>query len=378
MSIIYSGHASRKKTLSERTHKDTFTRGDEVDQPTNGYIGLMTGGGDCPGLNAAIRAVVRRALREGLQVMGIKSGWEGLIDGRIEPLTSSSVAGIQYRGGTILGTSRCNPFSSKIHLEKIRENWEKHDLDSLVVVGGNGTLSCAARMFRDEGYPIVGVPKTIDNDVSGTDFTFGFDTAVSIATEAIDRLHTTAEANHRVMVVELMGRHSGWIAAYAGLAGGADMILIPEIPFRLSAICEALEKRKDANRPFSILVVAEDSRPHQDENFLTDEQSDRIYREDHLGGIGPILARKIEERTNISARVSVLGYIQRGGAPTAFDRVLATRLGVNAVEMLLRGEFGRMSAIQGTALTSVALSEIEGKFKPLDLSLYHTAEVFFG
>jgi phosphofructokinase-like protein len=342
------------------------------------YIGVLTGGGDCPGLNAVIRAVVRRAAADGVPVLGIHWGWRGLIDGDIEPLTRSSVAGIQHKGGTILGTSRCNPFSEGASLGRIRDHWRKFGLRSLIVVGGNGTLSASLRMWKDEGYPIVGVPKTIDNDLHGTDYTFGFDTAVAIATEAIDRLHTTAEAHHRVMVVEVMGRHSGWIATHAGIAGGADMILVPEIPFRISKVCEMLSKRKQIGRPFSIVVVAEDARPHEEEDFLSEDERRRIYREERLGGIGQIVARQIEERTRIETRVTVLGYTQRGGSPTAYDRVLATRLGVYAVEMALRGEFGRMAALKGSAMASVSLEEVAGRSRPVDAEVYRMAEIFFG
>jgi 6-phosphofructokinase 1 len=344
----------------------------------DGYLGIMTAGGDCPGLNAVIRAVVRRAQVERVPVLGVHSGWQGLIDGDIEPLTRYSVAGIQYRGGTILGTSRANPLRDNESLAKIRENWRKFGLAALVVVGGNGTLSAAMRMWRDHGYQIVGVPKTIDNDVCGTDYTFGFDTAVSIATEAIDRLHTTAEAQHRVMVVEVMGRHSGWIATYAGMAGAADLILVPEIPFRISEICNMLSKRKEMGRPFSIVVVAEDSHPDPDEDFLTDEQKQRVYNQERLGGIGELVAREIERRTELSTRVTVLGYIQRGGTPTAADRVLATRLGVHAVEMALSNAYGQMAALSGTEIISVPLEEVAGKSKPVSEALYRTAEIFFG
>lgn len=342
------------------------------------YLGVMTGGGDCPGLNAVIRAVVRRALADNVPVLGVYSGWEGLIEGNVSPLTRHSVAGIQYKGGTILGTSRCNPLSSDERLARIRDNWGKFGLKSLIVVGGNGTLSCSMRMWRDHGIQLVGVPKTIDNDVPGTDYTFGFDTAVSIATDAIDRLHTTAEALHSVMVVEVMGRHSGWIAAYAGIAGAADLILVPEIPFRISEICQLLAKRKEMGRPFSIVVVAEDAKPHFEEDFLSEEQRARVFREGHLGGIGQLVAQQIERRAGIQTRVSVLGYIQRGGSPTAYDRVLATRFGVHAVEMVLRGEFGRMVALKGTTIASVPLEEIADKYRPLDEEIYRTAQTFFG
>jgi 6-phosphofructokinase 1 len=342
------------------------------------YLGVMTGGGDCPGLNAVIRAVVRRSMIDKIPVLGIHAGWQGLIDGDIEPLTRYSVAGIQYKGGTILGTSRCNPLESPEHLLKMRDNWRKFGLNRLIVVGGNGTLSGSMRLWRDHGYPIIGVPKTIDNDIAGTDYTFGFDTAVSIATEAIDRLHTTAEAHHRVMVVEVMGRHTGWIATFAGIAGAADMILIPEKPFRISQVCEMLQKRKEMGRPFSIVVVAEDARPHPEEDFLTQDQKQQIFREESLGGIGRHVGRQIEERTRISTRVTVLGYIQRGGSPSAYDRVLATRLGVHAVELALRGEFGRMVALKGTEIGSVPLEEIADIHRPVDEHIFRTAEIFFG
>ncbi|HKS42416.1 MAG TPA: ATP-dependent 6-phosphofructokinase [Blastocatellia bacterium] len=342
------------------------------------YLGVMTSGGDCPGLNAVIRAIVRRAQVDKVNVLGVNSGWQGLIDGDIAPLTRQSVAGIQYKGGTILGTSRRNPLEGDETLARIRDNWNKFGLSSLIVVGGNGTLSCSMRMWRDHGYPIVGVPKTIDNDVPGTDYTFGFDTAVSIATEAIDRLHTTAEALHRVMVVEVMGRHSGWIAAYAGIAGAADLILVPEIPFRISEICDLLARRKEKGRPFSIVVVAEDAKPHFDEDFLTEAQKARVFQEGHLGGVGQLVAQQIEKRAGIETRVTVLGYIQRGGSPSAYDRVLATRFGVYAVEMVLRGEFGRMAAVHGTVIASVSLEEIADKYRPLDAEIYRTAKTFFG
>jgi len=343
-----------------------------------GYLGVLVGGGDCPGLNAVIRAIVRRALQDHISVLGIHTGWKGLIDGDIEPLTRYSVAGLQYKGGTILGTSRFDPLGNEESLQKIRDHWKRYGLGALIVVGGNGTLSASMRMWRDHGYKIVGIPKTIDNDIPETDYTFGFDTAVSTASEAIDRLHTTAEAHHRVMVVEVMGRHTGWIAIYAGIAAGADLILVPEIPFRMSDICDMLSKRKEMGRPFSIVVVAEDARPSADEDFLSVDERKRIYREGHLGGIGQIVARLIEERTGLSTRVSVLGYIQRGGTPTANDRVLATRMGVHAVEMVMRGEFGRMASLRGSQITSVPLEQIADKVKRVDDITLKTAEVFFG
>ncbi|HLL76829.1 MAG TPA: ATP-dependent 6-phosphofructokinase [Pyrinomonadaceae bacterium] len=341
-------------------------------------IGILTAGGDCPGINAVIRAVVRRATTKDAQVLGIKNGWLGLVEGDIEPLTRSSVRGILPRGGTILGTSRLNPLDSDEHLRGIRANWERYGLSALVVVGGDGTLSTAHEMWRLHGYPLVGVPKTIDNDVGGTDFTFGFDTAVSIVTEAVDRLHSTAESHHRVMVVEVMGRHTGWIAAYGGIAGGADAILVPEHPFRLSRVCDFIKHRASQGSPFSIIVVAEDARPVPEENFLSEEERRRIYRHERLGGIGDLLAREIEGRTEIQTRVTKLGYVQRGGSPTAFDRVLATRFGVKAFEMIAAGEWGQMAALRGTKMVSVPLSEAVGGAKRLDEEIYHVAEIFFG
>ncbi|HMG33462.1 MAG TPA: ATP-dependent 6-phosphofructokinase [Blastocatellia bacterium] len=343
-----------------------------------GYLGVLTGGGDCPGLNAMIRAVVRRASLEDLPVLGILEGWRGLVEGNIERLTPHSAAGIQYKGGTIIGTSRLNPIANPELMAKISHHWKQSGIGALVVIGGNGTLSCAYRMWREHGYPIVGVPKTIDNDICGTDYSPGFDTAVSVATEAIDRLHTTAEALHRVMVVEVMGRHHGWIATYAGTAGAADLILIPERPFRISEVCDLLSKRNARGRPFSIVVVAEAARPHPDEDFLTDEQKQRIYREDHLGGIGELVARKIEELCGLSTRVTVLGYIQRGGSPSSYDRVLATRLGVKAVELVLTGKFGQMAALTGTEMTSVPLEDIYNKTRPIDEEIFREASIFFG
>jgi 6-phosphofructokinase 1 len=343
-----------------------------------GRIGILTGGGDCPGLNAVIRAVVRRAMREDTYVLGIKSGWAGLITGDVEPLTRYSVAGIQYKGGTILGTSRTDPFKDDESLQKIRDNWRKYGLKALIVAGGNGTLTVAHRMAVEEGYPVVGVPKTIDNDIAATDFSFGFNTAVQIATDAIDRLHTTAESHHRVMVIEVMGRHTGWIAAYAGIAGAADVILVPEIPFRISAVADMLNRRREMGRPHSIVVVAEDAKAHPDEDFLSVEQKKSVYQEERLGGIGQLVAREIEKLTGIEARVSVLGYIQRGGSPTAFDRVLATRFGVYAFEMVLEGKFGRMAALSGNRIVDAPLSEAVAGYKYLDPEIYHTAEVLFG
>jgi 6-phosphofructokinase 1 len=341
-------------------------------------IGILTGGGDCPGLNAAIRAVVRRALSLNTEVLGVKNGWQGLVEGDVEPLTRHSITGILPRGGTILGTSRFNPSDNAAAIRRIESNWLKYDLNALVVIGGEGTLAAAFEMWRDHKLSLVAVPKTIDNDLAGTDFTFGFDTAVSVVTDAIDRLHSTAESHHRVMVVEVMGRHTGWIAAYGGIAGGADVILVPEHPFKLSRVCALLEQRRQQGRAFSIVVVAEDAHPHPDENFLSEQISEDIFSHARLGGIGAILAREIERGTGIETRVTNLGYVQRGGSPTAFDRVLATRLGVKAYDMVANREWGRMAAVRGSHITSVSLAEAIGNLKTLDEEIYNVAEIFSG
>lgn len=341
-------------------------------------IGVLTGGGDCPGLNAAIRAIVRRANADKVEVLGFRSGWQGLVENDFIELDRSSVTGILPRGGTILGTSRYNPVKEPQSIPSLIENWTTHRLAGLIVVGGEGTLSAALELYRDHHLQLVGVPKTIDNDVCGTDFTFGFDTAVSIVTDAVDRLHTTAESHHRVMVVEVMGRHTGWIAAYGGIAGGADVILVPEHPFRISRVCDLLQVRKTQGRAFSIVVVAEDAHPHPDEPFLDEAQCNAIYRHDRLGGIGEALAREIERCTDIQSRVTKLGYVQRGGSPTAFDRLLATRFGIKAYEMIREEKWGQMAAIRGNRITSVPLAEAIGQLKYLDEEIYRVAEVFFG
>ncbi len=341
-------------------------------------IGILTAGGDCPGLNAVIRAVVRRASSDGTEVLGIKNGWRGLVEGDVEPLTRDSVTGILPRGGTILGTSRFNPLQDQETFKSILENSRKYALSALVVVGGEGSLSAALDLWREYNYPVVGIPKTIDNDILGTDFTFGFDTAVGIVTDAVDRLHSTAESHHRVMVVEVMGRHTGWIAAYGGIAGGADVVLVPEHPFKLSHVCGLLQHRLQQGRAFSIVVVAEDAHPHPDEDFLNSEISNQIFRHDRLGGIGTVLAHEIERTTGIETRVTKLGYVQRGGSPSPFDRVLATRFGVKAYEMVLERQWGYMAALSANQIISFPLSEAVRDIKRLDEEIYRVAEVFFG
>jgi 6-phosphofructokinase 1 len=339
----------------------------------------MTGGGDCPGLNAVIRAVVRRALKEeGAEVLGVFNGWRGLIEDDVRPLNRLSVTGILPRGGTILGTSRANPNDHPGHVARILENWRKHRFDGLIVVGGDGTLRAARDMWVGHGLKVVGVPKTIDNDLAGTDFPFGFDTAVNTVMEAVDRLHSTAESHHRAMVIEVMGRNAGWIATYGGLAGGADVILVPEYPFRISRVCELLRRREAQGSAFSIIVVAEDARPHPDEDFLSDTIRQEIYRRGRLGGIGFYLARQIERVTGIDTRHANLGYVQRGGSPTAFDRVLATRFGVKAFETALAGGWGQMVSLRGTGIVTVSLDEAVNQTKSLDEEIYRVAEIFFG
>jgi ATP-dependent phosphofructokinase / diphosphate-dependent phosphofructokinase len=333
-------------------------------------VGLLTGGGDCPGLNAVIRAVVRRAQQQGLEVLGIRNGFLGLIEGDVEPLTGFSVTGILPKGGTILGTSRCDPLRTTEDRQRLLNNLKRYGIDALIAVGGDGTLS-AARELHEMGVPIVGVPKTIDNDLKGTDYTFGFDTAVNVVRDAVDRLHTTAESHHRVMVVEVMGRRVGWIAALGGLAGGADFILIPEKPYRLDEMCKVLDSRHRRGRPFSIVVVAEGA-------FAAGEDPPARVGEGGSASIGFRVAKEIAERLGVETRVTVLGHIQRGGSPTAFDRIIGTRFGIRALDLVREGRFGHMVALHGTRIDAVPLSEATAGPKQMDLEQFADAEVFFG
>lgn len=339
-------------------------------------IGILTGGGDCPGLNSVIRAVVRKAHKEGVETVGIRNGWKGLIDKNTVALDLNSVSGILPKGGTILGTSRTNPYKKEGDIEKVKANIKGLKLDALIASGGEDTLGVALKLVKD-GQKVVGVPKTIDNDLSCTDYTFGFDTAVNIATEAIDRLHTTAESHHRIMVVELMGRHAGWIALHAGMAGGADVILIPEIPIDIKEVCELLKRRRQRGKGFSIVVVAEGAKFKKGDIILQEEKLD-AFGHVRLGGIGQMLGDKIEELTGFETRVTVLGHIQRGGTPTAFDRVLGTRFGVKAVEMIMAGKFGMMASLQGNEIVEVPLEKAVGVLKTVDKDFYNIAEIFFG
>jgi 6-phosphofructokinase 1 len=340
-------------------------------------IGILTGGGDCPGLNPVIRAVVRRAMIAGHQVIGVKNGWKGMAENDTMPLTMESISGILPKGGTILGTSRTNPYKKAGDVDKVKENFKIMGLDALVAVGGEDTLGVASKLVKDGLPNIVGVPKTIDNDLSATDYTFGFDTALNIAMDCIDRLHTTAESHHRIIVAEVMGRHAGWIALEAGIAGGADVILIPEVPIDIEEVCAILKKRHERGKLFSIVVVAEGAEFKEIGAVLQEKKLD-AFGHVRLGGIGEELAKLIEEKTGYETRVSVLGHIQRGGSPTAFDRVLGTRLGVKAVELILNKKFGKMVALQGIKIVDVPLEDAVKALKTVDMELYDIAKVFFG
>jgi len=340
-------------------------------------IGVLTGGGDCPGLNAVIRAVVRSGLPHGFETIGIRNGWQGLIDGDVEPLTDFSVSGILPKGGTILGTSRVNPLAKTADFQKIKSNLRKFGIHALVVIGGDGTLS-AARDVAGEGISLVGVPKTIDNDISGTDVTFGFDTAVATVTEAIDRLHTTAESHHRIIVVEVMGRNVGWIAVTAGLAGGADEILIPEIHTTMDEVCNNLMTRYRSGKKFSIVVVAEGvNRETLGLPPVPENLQDECGHEKFVG-IANILGKEIESRIGIETRVTILGHVQRGGSPTAYDRVLATRYGVAAVDLISMERFGRMVALRGNEIVSIPLEDAVAHLKTVDLAFYTMAKTVIG
>lgn len=340
-------------------------------------VGILTGGGDCPGLNAVIRAVVKRGLQFGFEFTGIRDGWQGLVQPSTMRLTSGAVSGLLPVGGTILGTSRTNPFKTEGDADKVIANLLELGIDAVIAVGGDDTLRVAAR-FSELGIKTIGIPKTIDNDLSATDFTFGFDTAVSIVTWALDRLHTTTEAHHRVMVVEVMGRDTGWIAVYGGMAGGADVILIPERPFDIEEVCGYIERRKKAGKHFSLVVAAEGAHPKEREGVFTKDKSLDAFGHAKLGGVGEFLANEIEARTGYESRHVVLGHLQRGGTPTATDRILATRFGVRAVELVKESRFGRMVALQCNRIVDVSLEEAIRETKTVDMELFKVAEIFFG
>ena len=345
-------------------------------------IGLLTGGGDCPGLNAVIRAVVKKSIFQyGYQVVGILEGWRGLLEkGYIQEMDIEKVSGILHRGGTILKTSRTNPYKEKNGEKRIIENMKRWGIDAWIAVGGEDTLGVAAKLCSK--VKIVGVPKTIDNDIYGTDYTFGFDSAVNIVMEAIDRIHTTAESHNRVMVIEVMGRHTGWIAVEAGIAGGADLVLIPEKPVDMDKICNVIEKRHARGKDFSIVVVAEGAKipikEKEEEKLVVQDAAVDAFGHMRVGGIGKALAAEIEKRTGIETRFVLLGYIQRGGTPTAFDRLLGTRFGVAAVDFVNKGYFGKMTSLKGNQIVPMDLSEVVSKTKSVDDELYNIAETFFG
>jgi len=340
-------------------------------------IGILTGGGDCPGLNAVIRAVVRKGVNQyGHAIVGYKYGWRGVLENEVMHLSPENTSGILHRGGTILGSSRTNPFKEDRGVEKVKESLAAEKIEALIAIGGEDTLGVADKLTA-EGINVVGVPKTIDNDLNATDYTFGFNTAVQICTDAIDRLHTTAESHNRVIVLEVMGRHAGWIATHAGIAGGADAILIPERPFDIDVVCDHIKHRHKKGKTFSIIVVAEGATPVEGDETVRDEERD-AFGHVKLGGIGVTLEREIEERTGFETRVTILGHVQRGGTPTAYDRVLATRFGVAAIDAVNDEDYGKMVALQGTNIVSVPIGDAVGTLKTVDPDFYSTAEVFFG
>jgi 6-phosphofructokinase 1 len=340
-------------------------------------VGVLTGGGDCPGLNAVIRGVVRKGVQEyGYDFVGFRDGWRGPLEGDTVRLDIPAVRGILPRGGTILGSSRTNPLKVEGGIRRIKDNLAKYEVQALIAIGGEDTLGVAARLSDEYGMPCVGVPKTIDNDLSATDYTFGFDTAVNIATEAIDRLHTTAESHMRVLVCEVMGRHAGWIALHSGLAGGANVILIPEQRFDLDQVCAWITSRFKASYA-PIVVVAEGAMPKDGEVVLKDESLDS-FGHVRLSGVGEWLAKEIEKRTGKEARTTVLGHIQRGGTPSAFDRWLATRFGLHAIDCVRDGDFGKMVALRGTDIVRVPLADATARLKTVDPKLYEEVGVFFG
>jgi 6-phosphofructokinase 1 len=342
-------------------------------------VGILTGGGDCPGLNAVIRAVVRKGERfHDDEFLGFQDGWKGVVEGRTVPLDVEAMRGTLPKGGTVIGTSRTNPYKIEGGVERVMATLSELSIDALVTIGGEDTLGVAHRLHQDHGAPVVGVPKTIDNDLSATEVTFGFSTAVQIATDAIDRLHTTAESHDRVMVVEVMGRHAGHIATYAGIAGGAAEILIPEETFDIEEVCASLVRRHEKGRYASIVVVAEGAQPKAGSLILKDAEVDQ-FGHVKLGGIASVLATEIEARTGFETRVTILGHIQRGGTPTAFDRVLSTRFGIAAIDAVHDGAFGQMVALRADRIVLAPLAEAVGELKLVDPDLYHgVAEVFFG
>jgi phosphofructokinase-like protein len=339
-------------------------------------VGVLTGGGDCPGLNAVIRAAGRSVMLAGGEFVGVLEGWKGLVEGLFEPLGPREISGLLPRGGTIIGTTRTNPYKLEGGVEAVLANFERAGLDALVAIGGEDTLGVAARLHAEHDFPVVGVPKTIDNDLSATDYTFGFDTAVFICTEAIDRLHTTAESHNRVMVVEVMGRHTGWIAVMSGIAGGADVILIPEHPISIEEACTDIRRRHQRGKDFSIVVVSEG---YELEGLGDGGEVDEFgHVRLSQRGVGEALAREIESRTGFETRVTVLGHVQRGGSPTPRDRVLATRYGLKAADLVQEGRFGRMAALHGDSVVDVSLEEATAELKTVPEDWYNLARACYG
>ncbi|MSR77964.1 MAG: 6-phosphofructokinase [Candidatus Omnitrophica bacterium] len=338
-------------------------------------IGILTGGGDCPGLNSVIRAIVRKAIMDNSQVIGFKNGWKGVLNNEMTMLDLDSVSGILPKGGTILGTSRTNPYKIEGGVAKVQATLQNNQIDALIAIGGEDTLGAANKLFKD-GVHVVGVPKTIDNDLNATDYTFGYDTALNIAMECIDRLHTTAESHNRVIVAEVMGRHAGWIALEAGIAGGADIILIPEIPVDIERVCDLIKRRHSRGKTFSIVAVAEGAQLK--DHDVTVNQSLDQFGHARLGGIGQTIGELIEKKTGFETRITVLGHIQRGGSPTAFDRVLGTRFGVKAYELVQQKKYGQMVSLKGRDIVSVSLQDAVGELKTVPLEFYQLAETFFG
>ncbi|HLF18159.1 MAG TPA: ATP-dependent 6-phosphofructokinase [Candidatus Omnitrophota bacterium] len=336
-------------------------------------IGILTGGADCPGLNSVIRVVVRKAMHEGYVVTGIKNGWMGLVENDMKVLDLRQTSGILDRGGTILGTSRLVPPLASEKMKIIAENFKRSGMDALIAIGGEDTLKIALALHKQKQIPVVGVPKSIDNSLSGTDYTFGFDTAVNVATECIDRLHTTAESHHRIIVIEVMGRYTGWIALEAGIAGGADIILIPEYSVKIDEICDALKARHERGKTFSIIVVSEGAMIEGYEAQLESEEKLRRHR---VGTVCELIANLIEEKTGFETKVSVLGHIQRGGSPTAYDRIIGTRFGYKAVELIIEKKFGHMVSLQGNSVGSVKIEDAVKHIKQIDPDLYDIARIF--
>jgi phosphofructokinase-like protein len=340
-------------------------------------VGMLTGGGDCPGLNAVIRAVVRKGIDGyGDQLVGFRDGWRGVLEDACDELTIESTRGILPRGGTILGSSRTNVYKRENGVAMVRQTLARHGIDGLIAIGGEDTLGAASRLHGD-GIKVIGVPKTIDNDLGATDVTFGFDTALHVASEAIDRLHTTAESHNRILVCEVMGRHAGWIALHSGIAGGADVILIPEIPFDIDGVCDLIRRRHARGRYFSIVVAAEGAVPKEGTMTLATGEFDE-FGHPRLGGIGYALEREIEARTGFETRATVLGHIQRGGTPTAFDRVLATRLGLRAIDAAHEGAWGMMTALRSTKIELVALADAVAEVRRVPVEEYERYGVLFG